>query len=74
MAVVRIENWLLLTTVDSLLTDTSIRRTPPKNGHLELVPAFVYSLYLTLYKTDISVKRTPRVGPCLSLLPLFDSL
>ena len=22
------------------------------NGHLELVPAFLYSLYLTLYKTD----------------------
>ena len=44
------------------------------NGHLELVPAFLYSLYLTLYKTDTSVKWTPRVGPCLSLLPLFDSL
>ena len=22
------------------------------NGHLELVPAFLYSLYLTLYKTE----------------------
>ena len=43
------------------------------NGHLELVPAFLYSLYLTLYKTDaeswtlpfftpffwLSIKRTP---------------
>ena len=26
-------------TVDSLLTDTSIRWTPPSNGHLESVPA-----------------------------------
>ena len=60
--------------VDSLLTDTSIRRTPLLNGHPELVLAFLYSLYLTLYKTDTSVKRTPRVGPWLSLLPLFHSL
>ena len=59
---------------DSLLTDTSIRRTPLLNGHPELVPAFLNSLYLTLYKTDTSLKRTPRVGPCLSLLPLFHSL
>ena len=28
------------------------------NGHLELVPTFAYSLYLTLYKTDISLRRT----------------
>ena len=27
------------------------------NGHLELVPAFLYSLYLTLYKTDTYVKE-----------------
>ena len=33
------------------------------NGHLKLVPAFLYSLYLTLYKTDTSIRRTPRVGP-----------
>ena len=62
---------------DSLLTDTSIRRTPltdTSDGHPELVPGFLYSLYLTLYKTDTSVKRMPRVGPCFSLLPLFDSL
>ena len=58
-----------ITAVKSLLTDS-----PLLNGHLELIPAFLYSLYLTLYKTDISVKRTPRVDPCLSLLPLFDSL
>ena len=38
------------------ITDTSIRRTPPSNGHLELVPAFLCSLYLTLYKTDISLR------------------
>ena len=45
-------------TVDSLLTDTAIRQTPLQNGHLELVPAFLYSLYLTLYKTDSSLRRT----------------
>ena len=39
-------------TVGSLLTDTSIRRTPLYNGHLELVLAFLYSLYLTFYKMD----------------------
>ena len=46
--------------------DTSVKWTPRvgpffsllplidslQNGHLELVPAFLYSLYLTLYKTD----------------------
>ena len=35
--------------------DTSIRWTPPRNGHLELVLAFHYSLYLTLYKTYITL-------------------
>ena len=43
-------------TVDSLLTDTSLKRT------LELVPAFLYSLYLTLYKTDISLRWTLTAG------------
>ena len=38
-------------------------RTPPQNGHLDLVPAFLYSLYLTLYKTDISLRRTLTAGP-----------
>ena len=33
------------------------------NGHLELVPAFLCSLYLTLYKTDISLRRTAGAGP-----------
>ena len=45
-------------TVNSLLTDTSIRRTPLQNEHLELVPAFLYSFYLTLYKTDTSLRWT----------------
>ena len=36
---------------DSVLTDTSI-------GHLQLVPAFLYSLHLTLFKTDITLRRT----------------
>ena len=38
-------------------TDTSV------NGHLELVPAFLYSLYLTLHKTDTSLRRTLSAGP-----------
>ena len=42
------------------------------NGHLckmdtsvklELVPAFLYSFYLTLYKTDTSLRRTLSAGP-----------
>ena len=28
-----------------------------------MVPAFAYSLYLTLYKTDISLRRTFSAGP-----------
>ena len=28
-----------------------------------MVPAFHYSLYLTLYKTDISLRRTLTAGP-----------
>ena len=28
-----------------------------RNGHLKLFPPFLYSLYLTLYKTDISLRR-----------------
>ena len=28
-----------------------------------MVPAFAYSLYLTLYKTDISLRRTLSAGP-----------
>ena len=50
-------------TVDSLLTDTSIRRTLLYNGRLELVPALAYSLYLTLYKMDISLRQTLSAGP-----------
>ena len=52
-------------TVDSLLTDSSIRWTPRVGPCLSLL-----TLYLTLCKTDTSVKQTPRVGPCLSLLTL----
>ena len=37
------------------LTDTSVE--------LELVPAFLYSLYLTLYKMDTSLRRTFIAGP-----------
>ena len=54
------KNW---NTVYSLLTDTSIRWTPLKNGHSELVFAFLYFLFLALYKTDISLRRTHTAGP-----------
>ena len=37
--------------------DTFVRRTAWSNGHQELVFAFLYYLYLTLYKTDISLRR-----------------
>ena len=47
-----------VTTVDSFLMVTSV-----KNGHLELVPAFLYSLYLTLYKMDNFLRRTLSAGP-----------
>ena len=40
----------------SVLTDTSIRQTPRYNG--QLVLAFLYSFYLTLFKTDISLRWT----------------
>ena len=46
-----------LYTVDSLLTDTFLKRTP------RVCPSFLYSLYLTLYKTDISLRRTLTAGP-----------
>ena len=32
-----------MNTVDSLLTDTSLRRPPLNNGHLEVAPTFLYS-------------------------------
>ena len=41
----------------SPLTDTSLSQTPLLP---EFVPAFLYSLYLTLYKMDISLRQTPR--------------
>ena len=39
------------------------KRRPLQDGHLELVLAFRYSFYLTLYKTDISLRRTLTTGP-----------
>ena len=41
-----------------LLTDISLRQTPCWNENLELVPAFLYSFWLTLYKTDIFLNQT----------------
>ena len=52
-------SFLFSLAVDSLLTDTSIRWTP----RVLLVPAFLYSLYLTLYKMDISLRQTLIAGP-----------
>ena len=45
-------------TVNSLLTDTSVKRTPRVGP-----PAFLYSRYLTLYKKDTSLRRTHSTGP-----------
>ena len=46
-------------TVNSFLTDTSIRRTPRLNRHLEMVSAFPYIFWWS----DISLKRTHSAGP-----------
>ena len=43
--------------VQSPLTDTSLSQAPLLP---EFVPAFLYSLYFTLYKMDISLRQTPR--------------
>ena len=51
------------TTVDSLVTDTSVKRTPRADPCL-------YFLYLTLYKTDISLRRSQRC-PSLRELNLY---
>ena len=48
--------WWIQSTLSKL--DTSLRRTPRSNGHLEFVPAYIYCLYLTLYKTDITLRQT----------------
>ena len=42
----------------------SIQWTPPKTGHLELVPIVLQSFSLTLYKTDTSLNRKPGAGAC----------
>ena len=39
-------------TVNCLLTDSSIGRTPLWNGHLDLVPLFIYWPFIWLYKMD----------------------
>ena len=44
-------------TVDSLLTDTSVKRTPRGGPCLSLLPL------LTFYKTDTSLRRTASAGP-----------
>ena len=42
---------------------TLSQRTPRWKRHLELVPGFLYSLYLTHYEIDVSLKRTLSAGP-----------
>ena len=49
-------------TVNTLLTDTFMRWTPPYNGHLELVPTFLYSLSLTFYQMDVPPRQTLSAG------------
>ena len=44
-------------TVHHPLVDTSLSQAPLLP---EFVPAFLYSLHLTLYKMDISLRQTPR--------------
>ena len=44
----------LIETTQSLLPETCIRQTSWKNGHLEMDPTFLSSLY----QTDISIRRT----------------
>ena len=41
----------------------SFKYLPSILFHLELVSAFLYSLYLTLYKMDITLGRTLSAGP-----------
>ena len=47
-------------TVNSLFTDTVIRRTPLQDGHLVLVPIVFQSFYCnsSLYKTDNPLRQT----------------
>ena len=43
---------------------STLSKLPPiKNGHLDLVPAFLHSCSLTLCKTDISLRRKLSAGP-----------
>ena len=56
---------LLVRTVDSLSTDTSVNWTPI----LEWIPAFFYSIYLTLYKRDTSLRQTLRAHPATMTTP-----
>ena len=36
----------------------------PWNGHLELVPAVLQLLFLSICKADTAPKKTPRAGTC----------
>ena len=47
---------------------TLSQRTPRWKRHLQLVPGFLYSLYLTFYEIDVSLKRTLSAGPKVSIL------
>ena len=53
----KVENKWNKFTVNSLL------RTPLLNGHLELVPAFLFPIYVTLHRTDITLRPTLSACP-----------
>ena len=50
-------------TVNSLLTDTSLKRTPLESGHVELVPTVLQSFTSSPSKADTSLKWTVGAGP-----------
>ena len=64
---VRTKKWIWLhvasKTFSGKIPGGNIRQTPLYNGHLELVPAFLHSFCLTLYKMDTSLRWTLSAGP-----------
>ena len=58
-----IANIVFLVTVNSLWMDTSLKRTPLKSGHVELVPAVLQPFTSSPSKTDTSLRRTVRARP-----------
>ena len=50
-------------TGNSLLTDTSLKRTPLQSEHVELVPAVLQSFTSSHSKADTSLRRIVGAGP-----------